>query len=190
MSQMTSTARGTARPLNRAPTETPRLRVVTGAPQRRAALFGIICVGLLAAGLIGLLVLNTALAQGSFTLHDLRATSDQLSDAESTLSESLNVSRSPANLAKTAAGLGMVPVQSAAFLRLSDGKVIGVAKPASPVPGFAVVGPPEPSPVATVPAGAMPVSDTTPPADAIPAPATTQPAAATPTPAATGSATR
>jgi hypothetical protein len=30
--------------------------------------------------------------------------------------------------------MGMVPAQSAAFLRLSDGKVIGVAQPASPGP--------------------------------------------------------
>jgi len=32
-----------------------------------------------------------------------------------------------------------VPAQSVAFLRLSDGRVIGVAKPAKAPPGFAVV---------------------------------------------------
>ena len=139
MSQMTSAARAGARALNRPTTTTPRLRVVTGAAPRRGALFGIICATLLAAGLIGLLLLNTALAQGSFTLHSLRATSGQLTDTEDVLTQSLEASKSPANLAAKAAGMGMVPAQSAAFLRLSDGRVIGVAKPARPGPGFTVV---------------------------------------------------
>jgi predicted PurR-regulated permease PerM len=114
--------------------------VVTGAPLRRSgAAFGIICAILLAAGLIGLLVLNTALAQGSFILHDLKASSDQLTDTQDALNQSLAASKSPANLATRAAGMGLVPAQSSAFLRLSDGKVVGVAKPAVAVPGFTVV---------------------------------------------------
>lgn len=151
MSQMTSTARVGARALNRPTTTTPRLRVVTGAPPRRGgAAFGVICAVLLAAGLIGLLVLNTALAQGSFTLQQLQASSEQLSDAEDALNQSLAASRSPAVLASRASSMGMVPAQSAAFLRLSDGKVIGVAEPAKPGPGFTVVTttapPPRPAP--------------------------------------------
>jgi len=68
MSQVTSAARVGARALNRPTTTRPRLRVVTGAPPRHGgAAFGVICATLLAAGLIGLLLLNTALAQGSFT---------------------------------------------------------------------------------------------------------------------------
>ena len=142
MSQMTSAARVAARPLHRPTTTTTstRLRVVTGAPPHHGgAAFGIICATLLAAGLIGLLLLNTALAQGSFTLHDLRATSDRLTDTENALTQSLQSSQSPANLAASAARMGMVPAQSVAFLRLSDGRVIGVAKPAKAPPGFAVV---------------------------------------------------
>ena len=85
MSLMTSTARVGARALTR-PTTTPRLRVVTGAPPRRGdAAFAIFCATLLAAGLVGLLLLNTALAQGSFTLHHLQATSDQLTDTQDAL---------------------------------------------------------------------------------------------------------
>ena len=149
MSQMTSAARVGARPLNRPTTTTTstRLRVVTGAPPHRSgAAFGIICAVLLAAGLIGLLLLNTALAQGSFTLHDLRATSAQLTDTQDALTQSLQRSESPANLAASAARMGMVPAQSAAFLRLSDGKVIGVAKPAKAPPGFAVITSKAPAP--------------------------------------------
>jgi hypothetical protein len=139
MSQMTSAARAGGRPLHRPITSTPKLRVVTGATPRRGATFGIICVTLLAAGLIGLLLLNTALAQGSFILHDLRATSGRLVDTQDVLTQSLEASRAPASLAARAAKMGMVPSQSAAFLRLSDGRVIGVAKPAQPGPGFTVV---------------------------------------------------
>lgn len=142
MSQMTAAARVGARPLNRPTTNTrPRLRVVTGAPPKHGgAAFGILCVTLLAAGLIGLLLLNTSLAQGSFTLHELNATSDELTDTQDALTQSLAASKAPANLAAQAAGMGMVPAQSVAFLRLSDGRMIGVAKPAKEVPGFTVIG--------------------------------------------------
>lgn len=139
MSQMTSAARAGARPLNRPSTSTPSLRVVTGATPRRGAAFGIICATLLAAGLIGLLLLNTALAQGSFTLHDLKAATGELTDTQDVLTQSLEASKSPANLAAEAASMGMVPAQSVAFLRLSDGRVFGVAKPARPGPGFTVM---------------------------------------------------
>lgn len=176
MSQMTSTARVSPRALNRPDTTMPRLRVVTGAPLRRGgAAFGIVCATLLAAGLIGLLVLNTALAQGSFTLQKLQSTSDQLADAQDGLNQSLVVMKSPANLAMRATAMGMVPAQSAAFLRLSDGKFIGVAKPASSGPGFTVVTTTAPAPVK--------------PAKAAPKPAAGKPAQGTPAPSATGPAT-
>jgi hypothetical protein len=159
MSQMTSAARVGARALKRPTTETPRLRVVTGAPPRRSgAVFGIICATLLATGLIGLLLLNTVLAQGSFTLHDLRTTSDQLTDAQGALDQSLDASKSPANLAKRAVSLGMVPAGSAAFLRLSDGRVLGVAKPATPAPGFTVVGTKAPAKASSVTGRGEPAS--------------------------------
>lgn len=140
MSQMPSTAQVGARALIRPTRSTPRLRVVTGAPAKRGGpAFGIICATLLAAGLLGLLLLNTVLAQGSFTLHDLRATSDQLTDTQNALSQSLATSKSPVNIASKAVSMGMVPAQSPAFLRLSDGMVIGVARPAQPGPAFTVV---------------------------------------------------
>jgi hypothetical protein len=175
MSQMTSTARVGARALNRPTTETPRLRVVTGAPLRHGgAAFGIICACLLAMGLIGLLLLNTSLAQGSFTLHDLRTTSDQLADTQGTLNQSVDASSSPANLARKAAGMGMVPDQSAAFLRLSDGKVIGVAQPASPGFGFTVVGTTAPAPAVPKPATTAPAQAVARPAKKAPAPSATR----------------
>lgn len=159
MSQMTSAARVGARALKRPTTATPKLRVVPGTPLRRGdAAFGIVCTLLLATGLIGLLLLNTALAQGSFVLHELRATSDQLTDTQDALNQSLDSLKSPANLATRATVMGMLPADSAAFLRLSDGKVLGVAKPAQATPGFTVVRmtPPKPAPSATKPAVSAP----------------------------------
>jgi cytoskeletal protein RodZ len=188
MSQMTSTARVGARALNRPDTTTPRLRVVTGAPLRRgSAAFGIVCAILLAAGLVGLLVLNTALAQGSFTLQKLQATSDQLTDTQVALNQSLDAAKSPATLATRATSMGMVPAESAAFLRLSDGKVIGVAKPASRGQRFNVVGTTSspPAPAVTKPAKTAPAATAVKPAKtattaktatAAPAPSATRPA--------------
>jgi len=139
--------------------------VVTGAPLRRGdAAFGIVCATLLAIGLVGLLLLNTSLAQGSFTLHDLRATSDQLSDTQGALAQSLDAAKSPANLATRATRMGMVPGESAAFLRLSDGKVVGVAKPASPGSGFTVVGTTAPAPPVVKQVTARPAPSATRPA--------------------------
>jgi len=189
MSQMTSTARVGARALHRPESTTPRLRVVTGAPLRRGGpAFGIVCAILLAAGLVALLVLNTALAQGSFTLQKLQSTSDQLTDTQGALNQSLDASKSPANLATKALGMGMVPAGSAAFLRLSDGKVVGVAKPAPAGPGFTVVGgttvkAPAASPVKRVKVAPVPAAVK--PTKVAPAPA-----AAKPTEAAVPSATK
>jgi hypothetical protein len=167
MSQMTSGARA-ARAIHRPAPEKPRLRVVTGAPlERGGAVLMMICATLLAAGLIGVLLLNTALAQGSFTLHDLRTTSEQLTDAQGALNQSLDASKSPASLAKRASDMGMVPAQSAAFLRLSDGKVIGVAQQASPGPPLTVVGTAPSAPATAVPA-----------VPSVPEPASTAPATA------------
>jgi hypothetical protein len=184
MSQMTSTARVGVRALNRPDTTMPRLRVVTGAPLRHGgAAFGIVCAVLLAAGLLGLLVLNTALAQGSFTLQKLQATSDQLTDSQGALNQSLDAAKSPASLAMRATSMGMVPADSAAFLRLSDGKVIGVAKPASRGPGFTVVGTTSPpAPAVAKPAKTAPAASVVPPAAKVtkvtvaPAPSAARPA--------------
>jgi hypothetical protein len=162
MSQMSAaTARVGARAPRRTPTP-PSLRVVSGADTKRpGAGFALLCVTLLSAGLLGLLLLNTSLAQGAFALHDLQATSGELSDTQAALTQQLQAASSPQQLAREATAMGMVPSQSAAFLRLSDGAVFGVAKPARKQAGFTVVGqvvvPPATAAVAPV-ATAMPAA--------------------------------
>jgi hypothetical protein len=116
------------------------LRVVPAAVGHPGnGVFAALCMTLLCAGLVGLLMLNTAMAEGSFTLHNLQSTSGELADTQDALTQAIDAQRSPAHLATRATRLGMVPADSAAFLRLSDGKVLGVAKPAKKESGFTVV---------------------------------------------------
>lgn len=136
---MTSTA--TARPLHRSPARPTRpqpLRVVQRAPQQGQPVFVAACLALLVAGLLGVLMLNTAMAKGSFVLGDLQDQSNQLSDAEEALSHAINAQSAPAELARRALDMGMVPSETAAFLRLSDGKVLGVAEGATAQKEFTV----------------------------------------------------
>ena len=120
----------TARPLQRSasrPTRPQPLRVVREAPAHGQPGFVALCLALLVAGLIGVLMLNTAMAKGSFVLGDLQDTSNELADAEEALSHAIDAQSAPEVLAQRAIDMGMVPAQTAAFLRLSDGKVLGVA---------------------------------------------------------------
>jgi hypothetical protein len=130
---------------SRTPTETrPRgLRLVP--PVRRPAPkapFVVLLGTLLTAGLAGLLYLHTALAEDSFRLHDLATRSAVLADQEQALEQEVAEAASPARLAEGAEAMGMVRSENPAFIRLSDGAVLGKPKPG-------VVPPPPPAPAAT-----------------------------------------
>jgi hypothetical protein len=109
-------------------------------PQRRSQAaktpFAVVLVVLLGGGLLGLLLLNTLVAQGSFTLHDLSSRSRALQLREQQLAGQVQAQQAPGQLAARAAALGMVPGGAPAFLRLSDGRVLG-----TPTAGQAVVKP-------------------------------------------------
>ncbi|MFC7491988.1 MULTISPECIES: hypothetical protein [unclassified Knoellia] len=107
-------------------------------PQQGQPGFVAACLALLVAGLLGVLMLNTAMAKGSFVLGDLQDTSNELAAAEEELSHAIDAQSAPAVLAQRAIDMGMVPSTSAAFLRLSDGKVLGVAVPADAKKKFTV----------------------------------------------------
>lgn len=126
------------RPLRTRPEPRP-LRVVSRPPGDGRIGFVMFCLSLLIGGLMGLLMLNTSMATSAFELRELRVTSDELGDIEDYLSRKVDSLSAPGQLAKRAQSLGMVPAQAPAFLRLSDGKVLGVAEPAVPVKGFRVV---------------------------------------------------
>lgn len=87
----------------------------------------LLCLALVVAGLLSALLLNTARAESSFVLSDLKAETTRLHDQRVTLEAELAMEQSPDQLAKKANRLGMEPSPSTAVLRLSDGAVIGVA---------------------------------------------------------------
>ena len=120
----------------------PRLLLVpplrTGAPR---APFVVLIGTLLTAGLAGLLFLHTALAEDSFRLHDLKVRSAVLTDREQALEQEVALEASPRRLAARAEAMGMVRSENPAFIRLSDGRVLGRPK--------AGVAPPAPKPTPT-----------------------------------------
>jgi hypothetical protein len=139
-------------------------------------------MALLAVGLVSLLMMNTALASGIYQLKDLRAESGTLTDQQEQLTQVVDDLRSPRNLADRAQQMGMVPAKSMAFVRLSDGTVIGQAQPAAAEQRLNVVTtaipPPPPPPAPATPAATAPAN-----------PAATAPATPAATPAATAAAT-
>jgi hypothetical protein len=136
MSQIAvSRPRRTAAPRPAAP-----LKVVAGRTgEASRGGFVVVCLLALVLGSLSILLLNTSRAKGAFELRDLQATSDTLADTEDSLQHSIAAQAAPAALAERARRLGMVPNESAAFLRLSDGRVLGVAKPAAADPTFSVI---------------------------------------------------
>jgi len=135
MSTMTA-ARAAARPLRTSPrpgsrttqVAPTRLRLVDATPLKSTHTgFVLLCLAMVVGGLLSALLLNTARAESSFVLSDLRAETTRLHDERVTLEAELAMERSPDTLAKKAARMDMVPSPSTAVLRLSDGAVIGVA---------------------------------------------------------------
>lgn len=130
MSQMTAAAR----PL-RAPRRGSSVAPLRVMPRRIAATgngaFATLCLVLLTAGLIGLLLLNTALAQGSLAAGVLQRQSAVLSNSAADLNQQIAAASSSAALAGTASSMGMVRSNERAYLDLSAGTVTGTAYPAT-----------------------------------------------------------
>jgi hypothetical protein len=124
----------------------PRLRVVYGAPFRPPRMpFVIFVVSLLAAGLVGLLLLNTELQRGTFAITALSSQADQLRDQQEQLEKQVRTLESPQNLSDRALRMGMVPNPNPVFLRLSDGRVLGVPAEGKAGAGTTMFGPGTPT---------------------------------------------
>jgi hypothetical protein len=189
MSQL-APARPLPRTSPRRATPAPRQLKVVAPPELRGnGVFLGLCVVLLLGGFVGVLMLNTAMAKGSYTMRDLQRRSDQLSDTQDALRHTIDGLSGPGPLAKRARELGMVPAATPAFLRLSDGKVLGVATKAKQDSTFSVVtestAPTRSTPV-TKPAGTPSTPATTtskaPPAAKAATPAHTKPPVVGPAP--------
>jgi hypothetical protein len=100
----------------------PALRVIPGgATSAPRAPFVALVLVILGLGLIGLLLLNSALQQGSFELRDLERETRQLRAVEAELVHEVAKQAAPDVLAKRAGALGMVPAEERAFLDVRDG---------------------------------------------------------------------
>lgn len=106
----------------------PRASAATGdrAPGARAPRvpFALLVTAMVLGGMALLLALNTASAANELARHDLAVRDDQISASVQELRDDVAASAAPANLARAAQALGMVPAQDPAFLVIGpDGKV-------------------------------------------------------------------
>lgn len=110
----------------------PHLRMVSPLRPERASrgLFALIVTGMLVGGMVVILVINTSLAQGAFTISELQSQRSTLSQQEQTLSEAVATVAAPEALEQQARALGMVPSETPVFISLPGGKVLGRAKAA------------------------------------------------------------
>ena len=128
------------RPAKRAPRPGggPRLAVIDGFAGRRSAIpFAVLVLFVLAIGLFGLLMLNTAMDNNSVRTQQAQQQQAALTDREQQLSQQLAGLSAPSALASEAAALGLVPNPQPAFLNPTTGAVLGSPSPAptpSPTP--------------------------------------------------------
>ncbi|MDG9725378.1 MULTISPECIES: septum formation initiator family protein [unclassified Streptomyces] len=137
-----------------------------GRGQAARAPFVLLVVVLLGGGLIGLLVLNSAMSEGSFQLDDLKQKTKELTDEEQALQRDIDAYSAPRALQRRARELGMVPGGDPAFL----------------APDGTVKGSPSPAPAAATPLVLAPEALTAPPATAPPTTAATPTSTTTPAP--------
>ncbi|MEU3728665.1 septum formation initiator family protein [Streptomyces sp. NPDC033538] len=137
-----------------------------GRGQAARAPFVLLVVVLLGGGLIGLLVLNSAMSEGSFQLDDLKQKTKELTDEEQALQRDIDAYSAPRALQRRARELGMVPGGDPAFL----------------APDGTVKGSPGPAPAAATPLVLAPEALTAPPATAPPTTAATPTSTTTPAP--------
>lgn len=99
----------------------PRLRVVRAVTAAPRAPFVTLVLAILGAGLIGLLLISSALQKGSFELRDLEQQAQQLRATEAELLHEVAERAAPDELARRADELGMVPADERAFLEVPTG---------------------------------------------------------------------
>jgi cell division protein FtsL len=106
---------------------------VAGRATRPArAPFALLVVGLLTAGLIVLLMLNTKLAENSVRIQKLNRQVAALAEQEQALRQQVAAEESPQRLAEKARRQGMVPGRNPVFLDPRDGSVHGRPEAGAP----------------------------------------------------------
>jgi hypothetical protein len=107
-----------------------RIEIVTSRAQRRARprlAYALVAIGGLLGIFLAQLMLSIALSNGAYEISTLLVEKRDLGRVQGSLNEQLELVGSTQNLAANAEKLGMVGTSAPAFLRLSDGQVIGSA---------------------------------------------------------------
>ncbi len=104
--------------------------------KQRAAL-PVIAVTSLVVVIAAQLLLGVVLTNGAYEISDLKGEKTALGREHATVSEELVAVQSPQFIAENAEAIGMVANTSPVYLRLSDGAVLGVPKPAAASSGLA-----------------------------------------------------
>ena len=144
--------------------EHANLSVVPGGTAKASSgAFALFVGAVLVLGLLGLLALNTLLAQGAFATSDLTKKQAALADQREALQQEVAVLESPEVLAVAAKQLGMVGTKNPVFLDPVTGKIMGVplagAYPLTPkAPQVPVAPSPAASGTATATATASPAA--------------------------------
>jgi hypothetical protein len=96
--------------------------------------FVLLVLVLVVGGVLGILLLNTKINENAFRLDDLHRQQAALQLKEQQLRGELAAKETAGNLEAEARRLGLVPAGTPAYLRLPDGRVIGVPQPATGQP--------------------------------------------------------
>ena len=132
MSSLVSQARARAPRLAEAAVKARLTLVPARSARAPRAPFAVLVFAILGAGVVGLLMFNTHMQQASFYATRLQARADDLTARKQSLDMQLERLRAPQRLAEAGKQLGMVAPGVPAFVRLSDGSVLGTPTPASP----------------------------------------------------------
>lgn len=92
--------------------------------------FVVILLTVIGTGLVGLILISTAMQAQTFELAELTAQARELETAQEALQREVSELESPEHLGPLAVAHGMVPSQTPVYLQLSDGTVRGSPKPA------------------------------------------------------------
>ena len=108
------------------PARRPVLEVVAApTPVRSLVPYVMLLVSILLAALAGALVLNTSMAQTSFTIQSRQVELQLLQQRAASLQAQVDTAGSPAALQAAATELGMVPAEEIGHLSLAERAVLG-----------------------------------------------------------------
>ena len=117
------------------PVVLPQLRVAPPSPiSAPRAPFVAVIIALVVAGVLGVLVINTKTNENAFRISKLEDQKAALDNQQQALENQIAGYESTGNLDAAARRLGLVKAPTPAYIRLPDGRIIGVPKPGTGEP--------------------------------------------------------